>query len=180
MKGKNKDGRTSSASKRNENFSGDFQFHQSNGRRPHLLFGNFEELARRPPYILPSFHNKYNYYQTYFDRYVPSEGYFPPNGQGQADREVVALWTSRLSSIIQSIESQASEALKDGYEGERNAAGEYEGQGSFRYLETGDLYEGHWRRGRKDGYGVYKYANGVVYEGHWRADLKHGKDIAVS
>ena len=137
-KSRSGNGKTTKTAVRNNNFSGDFQIHAGNGRRPHLLFGNYEELARRPPYILPSFHNKHNYYQTYFDRYVPCEG----TVLSDAERNFIELWTSKVAPYIHSIESAATEALKDGYEGERNEAGEYDGEGSFRYLESGDYYEG--------------------------------------
>ena len=182
-----------------DNFSGNFKIHVSNGRRPHILFGNYEELARQPPFILPSFHNKYNYYQTYFDRYVPCEG----TVSSDAERAFMELWTAKVIPYIHSIETAATDALKDGYEGERNEAGEYEGEGSFRYLESGDIYEGQvllycryyfeysrdlvpfnlffqWKRGRKHGYGVYKSAaDGVIYKGNWKADLRHGIDVAI-
>ena len=59
-----------------------------------------------------------------------------------AERNFIELWTSKVAPYIHSIESAATEALKDGYEGERNEAGEYDGEGSFRYLESGDYYEG--------------------------------------
>jgi len=58
---------------------------------------------------------------------------------------VVAAWTAKVLRHIHTIEQQATDAMKDGYEGERNEAGEYHGQGAFRYLETGEVYEGSVR-----------------------------------
>jgi hypothetical protein len=43
-----------------------------------------------------------------------------------------------------------------------------------KYL-NGDIYEGVWKEGKKEGYGVQKYLNGDVYEGEWKNDLRHGK-----
>ena len=161
----------SASSPRSQRFSSDFRYHVTNGRRPHLLYGDFEDLARQAPYILPSFHNKHNFFQTYFDRYVPVEGHLC----NEEDRAVIAAWTVKVLSHIEAIEQQATDAMKDGYEGERNEAGEYHGQGAFRYLESGEVYEGHWKAGRRDGFGVFRYRDGSVYEGHWKRDLKHGQ-----
>lgn len=41
---------------------------------------------------------------------------------------------------------------------------------------SGATYEGSFRDGRIEGYGIYTYAKtGDVYEGEWKADLKHGQ-----
>ncbi len=32
-------------------------------------------------------------------------------------------------------------------------------------METGDLYEGNWKGGKKHGFGRYSFANGDYYEG---------------
>ncbi len=32
-------------------------------------------------------------------------------------------------------------------------------------MDTGDLYEGSWKNGKKHGFGKYTFANGDYYEG---------------
>jgi len=39
---------------------------------------------------------------------------------------------------------------------------------------AGDVYEGHFRRGCRDGYGVYSWASGDVLAGWWSAGRPHG------
>ena len=69
-----------------ENFSGHFKLNLYDGRRPHLMFGSYESLSRQAPYILPSFHNKYNFYLTYFQKFVPHAD--DAEFTVEADREV--------------------------------------------------------------------------------------------
>ena len=35
-------------------------------------------------------------------------------------------------------------------------------------------YEGNWKNGVRDGYGVFHYANGSKYEGYWKNNMKEG------
>ena len=37
---------------------------------------------------------------------------------------------------------------------------------------NGDIYEGEWSNGHKNGRGVYKFANGDLYEGYVEEDKK--------
>jgi hypothetical protein len=37
-----------------------------------------------------------------------------------------------------------------------------------------DQYEGQFRKGLPNGYGVYRWSNGDVYEGQWKNGLRHG------
>lgn len=39
-------------------------------------------------------------------------------------------------------------------------------------MATGDVYEGEWHEGRKNGTGVYKFANGDQYEGYFEKGLR--------
>jgi hypothetical protein len=53
--------------------------------------------------------------------------------------------------------------------------------GTIRYYDDTDLifekYEGHWKDGKKCGYGVQTFSDGSVYEGDFDADLRQGKGI---
>ena len=63
----------------------------------------------------------------------------------------------------------------------RQISGTYSG-GCKRGLANGfgkaegiDSYEGQFRKGYPWGYGVYKYSNGDVYEGHWTLGVRNGE-----
>eukprot|EP00964_Phaeocystis_antarctica_P076509 scaffold47308_cov61-Phaeocystis_antarctica.AAC.6 len=58
-------------------------------------------------------------------------------------------------------------------EGERNAKGEQEGQGTMVFA-SGDMYEGQWLAGEKHGQGKDTYAVGNMYEGEWVEGKQHG------
>jgi hypothetical protein len=49
-----------------------------------------------------------------------------------------------------------------------------EGRGSFKFA-SGDVYEGEYKDGKKEGKGVMKFGSGAVYEGEWKDDKKNGK-----
>lgn len=34
-------------------------------------------------------------------------------------------------------------------------------------FSNGDVYDGRWKNGMRDGEGVYNYFNGDKYEGNW-------------
>ena len=44
--------------------------------------------------------------------------------------------------------------------------GELEGNGEEEWID-GAKYVGAYKNGMKDGYGVYKWANGSIYKGNW-------------
>jgi len=160
--------------KRMENFSGHFKLNLYDGRRPHLMFGSYESLSRQAPYILPSFHNKYNFYLTYFQKFVPHAD--DAEFTVEADREVVESYAAGLTFHVEEIAAKAEvEVLKDGYEGERNEDGDFHGFGSFKYIATGDFYEGNWDTHKKSGKGTMRFGNGDVYHGDWYDDHMHGK-----
>jgi len=48
--------------------------------------------------------------------------------------------------------------------------------GIMKYA-NGDVYEGEWKNGKKEGQGVMTYANGNVYDGHWKNGKKEGEGI---
>ena len=154
--------------------SGKFQMAVSDARRPHLMYGSYESLARMPPYILPSFYNKYNFYLSYFQKYNPveDEAYF----YVEKDRQLVRKLLSYTEEhVIEMEESATKEALMDGFEGDYNEDGQFHGYGTFKYIESGNWYEGNWFNGKKEGDGKMKYGNGDIYEGEWKNDLMHGK-----
>ena len=95
-----------------------------------------------------------------------------------------------------------NELLPYTYEGGRNESGERHGKGKAR-LPNGDLYEGEYKNGYRNGYGKYVfrklkgksrnacymghyennkkngqgtflYPDGAKYEGSWKDDLRHG------
>lgn len=95
-----------------------------------------------------------------------------------------------------------NELLPYTYEGGRNENGERHGKGKAR-LPNGDLYEGEYKNGYRNGYGKYVfrklkgksrnacymghyennkkngqgtflYPDGAKYEGCWKEDLRHG------
>ena len=97
-------------------------------------------------------------------------------------------WTfsDYLDHIIWQFESETSDT-PDGYGTAIYIDGtEIEGQFSggklapdqphviYRFA-SGDVYEGEWKNGQPDGYGVMAYADGSVYEGEWAAYEKSGK-----
>jgi hypothetical protein len=48
-----------------------------------------------------------------------------------------------------------------------------DGQGTMQWLEKGkpgDRYEGDYRRGKRNGYGVVTFGNGKKLQGEWRDD----------
>ena len=52
------------------------------------------------------------------------------------------------------------------------------GNGKMTYnsgFNEGDIYDGNWKLGKKDGEGKKEYANGKKYEGHWENDHINGK-----
>ena len=42
---------------------------------------------------------------------------------------------------------------------------------------NGDVYEGQFVDGLKEGFGVYIWASGSKYEGNWKAGKKHGQGV---
>ena len=48
------------------------------------------------------------------------------------------------------------------------------GFGSIKFLD-GSVYEGHWRKGERNGTGTYTYANGNRYTGSWKHDVPEGE-----
>ena len=49
-------------------------------------------------------------------------------------------------------------------------------------LANGDVYEGQWLKGKKNGFGSYTSAdpNAPVYEGEWKMNKRHGSGKLIS
>jgi hypothetical protein len=58
-----------------------------------------------------------------------------------------------------------------GYKNDRR-----EGHGVFKFA-NGDFYEGNWFDGKPNGQGKVEYASGDIYEGHFKNHMKHGFGI---
>jgi hypothetical protein len=136
-------------------FTAGLAYHRSQGRRPHLLYGNKEVVGRRNPIVLPPLQN------SYCDQYSPINGFVSV----EKDKETI-------SRLIKELEPFMKKA-KVGYEGEYKD-GKYHGKGKYTYA-NGDVYEGEWKDGEKHGKGRYTYAGGSAYEGEYKDDKKHGK-----
>ena len=58
-----------------------------------------------------------------------------------------------------------------------NSNDKYHGEGVYKYV-TGDYYEGNFRMGRFDGFGIFYYKSGEeegdVYEGYWQFEENTG------
>ena len=127
------------------------------GRRPHLLYGTREhKLVGYNPIQLPPMQN------SWFDNYNPVNGKLTKESDRANIQGLVADIAPRMKRVTV------------GYEGEKNAAGQYHGRGVYRFAR-GDVYEGEYQDDKKHGRGVYRFASGAVYEGEWKDDKKHGR-----
>lgn len=57
----------------------------------------------------------------------------------------------------------------------RISNGQANGYGMGLYRESGSIYTGTWRDGRKEGEGIYEWADGEKYEGQYQNDHRQGK-----
>ena len=66
----------------------------------------------------------------------------------------------------------------DKYLGQWNpATGKREGQGITVWANNGEIYEGYYKNGQRNGRGRYIYYNGNVYEGEWKDDKRYGYGV---
>ena len=54
--------------------------------------------------------------------------------------------------------------------------GEKQGYGIYRWAD-GDVYHGQWKENNKDGYGYKRDANGTEYYGQWKGDKRQGDAV---
>ena len=91
---------------------------------------------------------------------------------GKGDKEVVMrLYDEYITKIGNAM--NAGEGVAGEYEGERNAAGEEEGRGTYRFA-NGAVYEGEWKCGKQEGRGKFKWDDGDEYDGDFKADQIEG------
>ena len=67
-------------------------------------------------------------------------------------------------AVVFSVDNEVADCVVASYDGERDAAGLFSGQGKATFV-TGQTYEGQWENGLMHGTGVYTWNNGVVYKG---------------
>lgn len=51
-----------------------------------------------------------------------------------------------------------------------------QGAGTYFYNPS-CIYEGHWSKDQRSGWGRMEYENGDVYEGKWLEDKHHGQGV---
>ena len=56
---------------------------------------------------------------------------------------------------------------------EKSTSRDYNGKATATYHD-GEIYEGYFKEGIREGRGVYRYLNGDVYDGEWLKNKKHG------
>lgn len=54
---------------------------------------------------------------------------------------------------------------------------EMHGRGTLSFVASGNTYEGDFVRGKFEGTGVYRWADGSKYEGGWRDNHMHGEGV---
>lgn len=63
------------------------------------------------------------------------------------------------------------------YEGSYNINGEPHGSDCVMTWNNGDVYEGSFVNGTRDGQGSLHFADGSYYYGEWKSDLMHGQGL---
>ena len=141
---------------RHTKFTGGFAFQMQNGRRPHILFGSYEQKRNYSPFIMPPLLN------SWFEEYHPEKG----NLSVPSDKDII-------HRLVEDIRPYMKE-MEVGYFGERNKNGVKHGKGREVY-PSGDFFEGTYVNGSREGYGKYVYSDGDSYVGEYKNDKPHGK-----
>ena len=62
----------------------------------------------------------------------------------------------------------------------RNINDAFVGKGTYKWKETGTIYDGDWKKGKRNGFGTYsrpdakkKGAFVKEYSGGWKNDMRH-------
>ena len=95
---------------------------------------------------------------------------------GKGDKPVVVQLYRAYATKVNNAMADSGEGVEGEYEGEYNAAGEFEGRSVMRYA-NGDVYEGEYKAGEKEGRGVYRYANGNVESGFYKQGADVGEGV---
>ena len=95
---------------------------------------------------------------------------------GKGDRATVLGLFNEFVTHIGNAMAATGEAVKGTYEGERNAAGEREGKGIFRYAD-GRVYDGEYVGNKMEGRGTYRHANGNVQVCRYLAGVLVGEGV---
>ena len=123
--------------------------------RAHILYGTRESKSRLPPILLPPFQN---------DLYEKLNPLAPTAFITKEDDRVY---------IKELMGRNTRKVVQEGYEGDRNSAGQMHGQGKYVYAD-GNVYDGAFVEDKKHGKGKYTYTSGATYEGDFAEDKKHG------
>jgi hypothetical protein len=126
-------------------------------RRPHYLYGTREKMKNGSPISLDPLRN------TFFDKYNPLTGSITK----ESDRDKIKELVAALQPYID------ANKVTVGYVGERNAAGQMHGHGTYTY-DDGNVYVGEYKDDKRSGHGTYTYASGNVYVGEYKDDKRNG------
>ena len=94
--------------------------------------------------------------------------------RGKGDKDRVLFMYGEFITDIGNAMNRSGEEVDGTYEGAHNAAGQFEGWGTYRFAD-GDVYEGEWKAGEREGRGTARFADGNVYEGEFKADKREGR-----
>jgi hypothetical protein len=97
----------------------------------------------------------------------------PAGGGGAALREVAVSGNGAALGAVSSAAGAQDGDCVDLYEGEWRGGLRW-GQGTQRYVRSGNVYTGAWEEGLQHGTGTLTLANGDAYTGGWSRGRKHG------
>jgi len=49
------------------------------------------------------------------------------------------------------------------------------GKGKYTWSSSGNVYDGNWEKGNREGFGIFYYKNGNKYAGSWKENIKSGQ-----
>ena len=96
--------------------------------------------------------------------------------EGQKYKFITENGEVKLMSRGYTGKAQASYPNGDIYEGDF-LDGIREGRGKYFYASNGDKYDGEWRNNLKHGIGQMIYAGKGEYKGYWENGRRHGEGV---
>jgi len=93
-----------------------------------------------------------------------------------ADFQMVQQLYLEYAGFIHSALKNSGEGVDGIYEGERNEANLFDGHGKMTYSD-GDVYEGEWKDGKKQGFGELRTGSGNHYKGYFEEGLRCGEGM---